>query len=76
MDRFREETKGMTVEERNLYIKQEYGEGTIGIPAPVTAFGKELKKGEKIVLDGGGGTPTTLLLMSEMRKEGRFDDLN
>ena len=66
----------MTPEERVAYIKQEYGEDTIGIPAPVVAFGNELKKGEKMVLGGGEGTPTTLLLMSEMRKEGRFDDLN
>lgn len=75
MDKFREETKGMTPEERVAYIKQEYGEDTIGIPAPVVAFGNKLKKGEKIVLDGGGGHPTTLLLMGDMRKEGRFDDL-
>lgn len=74
MDKFREETKGMTPEERVAYINQEYGEGTIGIPAPVTVFGNELKKGEKIVLGDGGGTPTTQLLMCEMRKEGRFDD--
>lgn len=47
----------------------------IGIPVKVSFNGKEVKEGERLVLDGGSGSPTGLVYVSDMIARDREEQI-